>query len=214
MASVVVKSLPSELTKAVIHKGNSSAKAHKELWKASIEEISMEEIEKLHDAMDNFVEKHVLDRVELDLEPRELTVPELQLMAAEYVKAKAIQNYIESRREQLRTLIFDSLDTQFAREGKDDSETPFSQMPGHIEIDGVKFCREGGTRKAATLNLDALAAAHPDLAEELVVEKVEVKRELNEEALNKAIAEGRISLEDLRPLVTPGDWQTPRFQVR
>lgn len=198
-------------------------KAKKETKKAAIESfkkttselLQSGALESLSAALLDY-EENLLENLTLD-EPRKLTQEEVDLLAAEYHRSEKILNALQARKELLRQYVFSSLDEEFESVGVE-SDTPVSQMPGRlVSSDGVKFCREGGTRKKATIDSEGLKEAFKDNLD-LLFDKVEIPASvsytLSSEKLDQAIESGSISIEELRPFVKPGDWSSPRFVIR
>lgn len=214
------KELAAILTTIVSSK---SEKAKKETKKAAVESfkkttselLQSGALESLSAALLDY-EENLLENLTLD-EPRKLTQEEIDLLAAEYHRSEKILNALQARKELLRQYVFSSLDEEFEQEVVE-GDTPVSQMPGRlVSSDGVKFCREGGARKKATIDSEGLKEAFKENLD-LLFDKVEIPASvsytLSSEKLDQAIESGAISIEELRPFVKPGDWSSPRFVIR
>lgn len=185
-------------------------------WKQDLEQIPMEKIEDLDQTMSTFVEKYVIERVEAE-EPRELNREEIDQLAGLYVDYQKIKDLLDAKHEEIRSLIFGHLDIISPVQ----EETPPSQIPGSVvsETHSIKFSREGGKRKAPSIDWDKLKE---ELGEE-EFERLACKTEIipahvsvtpSEEVLLNSVQSGDINLETLRESLKPGDWSTPRFVTR
>lgn len=111
--------------------------------------------------------------------------------------------------EVVRNLVFRSMDIAFG-----DDEFP-EAVNGYIDVPelGKRFCREGAGRKEATFDMDALRELLGDeLFDQVTIKKVEYK--VDETALAKLGISKPGLLEQLRDVVKPGDWKSPRLMIR
>lgn len=185
-------------------------------WAKDLEQIPMDKIENIDRIMSSFTERHVIERIEAD-EPRPLERDEVDRLADLYLDYEEIIALMEAKREEIRKLIFGHLDSTLNA----DEETPVEQVPGKVTSDTRKivFSREGGKRKAPTIDWSAL---ENKLGEDrfhavlCVSEHVpeHTKYTPTEDNLLNAIQDGDLTLEDLRSAIIPGAWTTPRFVAR
>jgi hypothetical protein len=196
-------------------------------WAKALDSIPMDQIQALQDNLTSYVDKYILSRLEVS-EPRELTTQEVDQLAAEYKAWEALDDFLAARKTQFKSIVFAALNARYDAQIKASgmvTDTPPEQMPGELysEANGIRFKREGGARKAPTVNWEKLEA---DLSPEVwaeVCDHVKVPRQIipahvdstpNEEKLMTAINDGKVSLETLRESLVPGAWTTPRFVPR
>src|SRR5699024_10287176 len=136
------------------------------------EDVDFELIEKLDDAMNSYVTDFMIDRIEAS-EARRLNQDEIDKLAREYKSYKTISDALESRRYQIRTMIFNHLNVEEDESGKED-EKPIEYRAGAIKTnEGITFKREGGNMKDPSIATDQLTEAlGEELAESLFDEVI------------------------------------------
>ena len=194
-----------------------SSREMREEWKKSIEEIDFDIIEKLDDAMTSYVTDFMIDRVETG-EARILEQDEINKLAREHKSYKTIVDALESRRQQIRTMIFNHLNVTEEESGNED-EKPIEYLAGAVKTDeGVTFKREGGNMKDPSIDTDKLEGVlGEDLANSLFDEVVipeQREQRFNEERFMAKVDSGEISLEQVREVLKNNGYNTPKFMVR
>lgn len=141
---------------------------------------------------------------EISPEPHVLDKDEARSLMVEYEANKQITEFLKSRHETIRKLVFESVSIE-----KDDETAK-----GEIVVDemGKKFAKEGGGSKKPTLNTDLLAKLMGDEWEK-VTDVVEV-RTLNEDKLLNYLTENPGAMKHLREATVPGAPNSMRFAVR
>jgi hypothetical protein len=203
-----------------------SKNARRAEWDKELEEIPEGKLADLEVQMESYVHDY-FNKIRMS-EPRELSQEEIDSLAQEYTSWQVINDALQSRYRQFRQIVFTSLTESFAKEIEDSglqTETPPEQMKGSLASTkfGVRFCREGGGRGRTKINAKTLESSLPEELYRSVCQAVEVPQvvipahteyTLDENLLMEAISEGRIDLESIREAVVPGEWTTPKFQVR
>jgi len=196
-------------------------------WTKALDTIPMDKIQALQDNLSTYVDKFVLARFEVT-EPRDLTTTEVDQLATEYKAWQALDDFLTARKSQFKDVVFAALNAKYAQQIEESglvTDTPPEQMPGELfsEAVGIRFKREGGARKAPSVNWEMLkASVSPEIWTD-VCDQVKVPRQIipahtdfipNESKLMDVINTGDIPLETLREALVPGAWTTPRFVPR
>lgn len=157
---------------------------------------------------------------------RTFPVPQEQinLLSREYDRFKALFSKVEALYDlRYREITNKHIDTLY--EGEEAIQRPPSQMTGSLEPDYPgrrwNFVREGGDRKPPVVDWDTVAETVDDevwleVTDERFHPATEewTERVPNLKKLLSLIRSGKISLEVARKILKPGQWQTPRVQMK
>lgn len=141
---------------------------------------------------------------EIGAEPHVLDSQEAKDLMVEYNTNKQISEFLKSRQETIREIVFQSVTIE-----KDDENAK-----GEIVVPemGKKFAKEGGGSKKPTLNMALLEKLMGDEWEK-VTDVVET-RTLNEDKLLDYLNENPGAMKKLREATVPGAPNSMRFAVR
>lgn len=192
----------------------------KDVWRAPVAEIEKKKISSVKSAMRNYMNNYFTKKVEM-VEPRELTQDEVNQLAAEYREVQEINDLLQSRKEDMKELVFTSLTEKYESESEFvDSDTPPTHIKGRLTSPeyGLAFCREGGDRKKPTVDFEKLKEKVSDtLFQSMCTQKVipeHIEYTLDEDKMMDAVQNGSLTLETIREVLIPGSFQSPRFTVR
>lgn len=148
-------------------------------------------------------------------EPRVLTPTEAQDLMTEYLSRKEIDEFLASRKDTIRDLVFAAIDEELRAKGVDEPESTNGSI--YVPELDKRFCKEGAGYKPPTLDLKRLKALLGDDAQSVFVEKVvpaTTVEELDEDALGRLIMDKPEVLERVRESLNPGQLKSARFTVR
>lgn len=128
-----------------------------------------------------------------------------------YLKGKLVSEGQAALQDLVRNMVFASMDLSAAEQGEEFPE--HTNMTMDVPELGKRFCREACGRKDAEFDIDKLRAL---LGEEKFaqVTNVKVTYEVDESALSAAVLANPTLMEELRDVIKPGEWKSPRLMVR
>lgn len=191
--------------------GKNKAQRKAALAKA-VANYDVETLAPLQELMQNYVDN--IARIELT-EARELTVEEKRLLMTEHESLKPIQEFLESRRDDIREMAFAGIDAELAAGGVENPATTSGKLV--VAELGKKFCKEGAGYKDPSLDHKKLLKLLGDDAKKVVkVEHVPATTvtTFSEEKLMELAQEKPEVMELIRQALIPGAPKSPRFQVR
>jgi hypothetical protein len=195
---------------AVQKASRSNLATRKAAWAKAVRSYDVEKLTELQTTMQNYVD-HIA-RIDT-LEPRELTEVETSQLMAEHSNYKEIAEFLESRKDTIKKLVFAHLD-----------ETVGPNQNGAVPVPemGMKFTREGCGIGTPTIDADKLKGLLGDDWSE-VVDVIDVPEQyipayheeiLSEDKLLELAARRPEVFEHLRESLIPGKQKTARFQAR
>ena len=141
---------------------------------------------------------------EISEEPHILDKQEANDLMVEYCANKKISEFLKSRQETIRSLVFESVALE---KGDDNAKGEIV-----VESQGKRFAKEGGGSKKPTLNTALLEKLMGDDWEK-VTDVVET-RSLSEEKLLDYLNDNPGAMKHLREATVPGAPNSMRFAVR
>lgn len=199
-------------TEAAPPKKKANLAARKKAFQAAVANSDKKVFASLRASM----RKYVSSMAEIEMtEPRELTPAEAQALMSEVLTLKNITEFLASRNDTAKEIVFTAIDEKLRAKGIDDPEMQNGSIP--VPELGKTFKREGAGFKDATLDLTALEAALGEDASKVFVEKTipaKVVKEVDEEALGKLIMDKPDVLDKVRKTLIPGGVKPARFVIR
>lgn len=192
-------------------KGRSTIASRKAELSKAVRELDAEILVPLQDSMQNYLD--YMSGLALE-EPRELTATEAEDLMAEYERFLQISEFMDTRKEFIRTMVMTSIDAAIEAKGKDPSATN-----GKIDVPGLSksFRKEGAGYKAPELDfrkLKALLGDDADLVFKTEFVPATTREVVDEEALGKLAFEKPEVMEKVRESLIAGKAKTARFTVR
>lgn len=184
-----------------------------EEWKQALAKMDDEKLIAMQETMSNYVDLIAKHEVDFGEFPKELTgTQRVQLMQG-VLWTKEIKEFLDVYQNWVRSAVFSVITEQNTKPGVEYPEYAKGEIP--VRSLGKRFCKEGGNRKAPTLNYEKL---REELGEELYNQcvSVEVKRveTFSIEELMKLAETDPSVLEKIRKSLKPGDFGANSFTVR
>ncbi|QGJ94924.1 hypothetical protein SEA_REDWATTLEHOG_64 [Gordonia phage RedWattleHog] len=148
-------------------------------------------------------------------EPRELTHDEAVALMTEAVTRTEIDEFLESRKDTIKSLVFASIEESLRAKGVEDPEAHGGSL--YVPELGKVFKKEGAGFKPAQLDQKALRSLLGDDADKVFVQETipaKTVTVLDEEALGKLIMDKPEVLETVRQALLPGELKSARFVIR
>lgn len=190
----------------------STIASRKAAFAEAVKNLDHETLDKVDALMRRYVLDHAAVAPQLD-EPRQLTEAEARDLMAEYTDWQQLSEFLASRRDTIRELVFTSITEKHREAGQAVPEA----HNGEIVVGDMAFKKEGAGYKAPSLDLDKLTKLLGDdadqvLTEELIPAKTVTK--LDEEALMRLIAQRPEVMAMVAEATVPGAPKTAKFTVR
>jgi len=179
--------------------------------KKAVAELDMERLGVLGRRMASYIDKVCTPDI---VEPRMLTELEAFSLMEEYIDQREIAEFLTTRRETMKELVFGAIDAENTAKGFDPEITN-----GEIPVPGLGkvFRKEGAGRSEPDFDEKKLRKLLGDRADRVYREEIipEQRTEvLDEEALLRLAQEDPSVMEVIRESLIPGKPKNPRFVVR
>ena len=148
-------------------------------------------------------------------EPRELTRDEASALMREIVTRTEIDEFLESRKDTIKSLVFASIEEALRMKGVEEPEAHSGAL--YVPELGKVFKKEGAGYKPAQIDQKALKALLGDDAAKVFREETipaKTVTVLDEESLGKLIMDKPEVLETVRQALIPGELKSARFVIR
>lgn len=201
-----VAALKKEMTPAP--KPSNSA-ARRESLKQAIADLDSSRIEHVRDLMTRYVDSMVT----LDAEDTKMLAPaQRKALMEEDLMRREIADLIESRKETIKELVFQTIIEEAAEAGAEEPELTNGEVV--VEELGHRFTREGAGYSSPTFNMKALKEALGDDAGKVIVTEYKPVESINEEVLNSMLAGDPALIEKVRSAMVPGKPKNGSFYNR
>jgi len=184
--------------------------ARKKEWATAVASLDLETLTKVETMMTEYVDKIVTIET---TDPRELEHSEAVSLMAEHDRMRDITEFLDTRREAIKTLVFAHLD-----------KTVGPGENGALKIPEMRrvFKREGAGQPDPQLNIEELVRLLGPEANRVfdvvdvpeVVVPAHTETVFSEEKLMRLIQEDPSKMELLKKAIVPGKPKTPRFVPR
>lgn len=187
----------------------SNSAARREEWKKVIADLDSSRIEHVRDLMTRYVDSMVT--LDSD-ETKTLEPAQRKALMEEDLMRREIGDLLESRKETIKGLVFQTIINEAAEAGADEPELVNGEVV--VEELGHRFTREGAGYSSPTFNMKALKEALGDDAAKVVTVEYKPVETINEEVLNSMLAGDPELIEKVRSAMVPGKPKNGSFYNR
>lgn len=187
----------------------SNAAARRDEWKRVIADLDSTKIEYVRDLMTRYVDSMVT----LDAESTKALAPaQRKAIMEEDLVRREIGDLLESRKEVIKELVFQTITEEAAEAGAEEPEL----VNGEIVVEelGHRFTREGAGYSSPTFNMKALKEALGEDAAKVVQVEYKPVETVNEDVLNSLLSGNPELVEKVRSAMVPGKVKKGSFYNR
>lgn len=187
----------------------SNAAARRDEWKRVIADLDSAKIEHVRGLMTRYVDSMVT----LDAEETKALAPaQRKALMEEDLVRREIGDLLESRKEVIKELVFQTITEEAAEAGAEEPEL----VNGEIVVEelGYRFTREGAGYSSPTFNIKALKEALGEDADKVVTVEYKPVESVNEDVLNSLLAGNPDLIEKVRAAMVPGKVKKGSFYNR
>ena len=193
-------------------KPRSNAELRRAAYAKAVKNLDRKQLASMNKTVRNFLPLAKANSA-ITAETGVLTLDQAEDLMIEVLEVKRLQEIAKSRYEEIRKRVFNSITESFAEQGEEFPE----HLAGFIEIPkmGLKFTREGGSRKEPELDEDKLAElVGPEVWEQVTTVEVVETRHFDPDLFLELARSKPKLLEQLRSALKVGAFGTSSFHQR